>query len=74
MLGMAMTLRLPENLETQLQARATREGLSMNKVIERMLAAHIDEDITPVDDRQARILAAAAVQAVRYEQALDRLA
>ncbi|HEX8348007.1 MAG TPA: toxin-antitoxin system HicB family antitoxin [Actinoplanes sp.] len=71
---MAMTLRLPENLETQLQARATREGLSMNKVIERMLAAHIDEDITPVDDRQARILAAAAVQAVRYEQALDRLA
>lgn len=68
-----MTLRLPQNLEDQLRTRAEREGLSMHKVIERLLAAHLDDDLEQLSDRDAKIVAIAAVEAVRYENTLERL-
>ena len=71
---MAMTLRIPEDLDLRVKARARRENLSANKIIERIVAAHVDDDLENMTERQKRIAIGAAAHAVRDEDVLERLA
>jgi hypothetical protein len=69
-----MTLRLPEELDAALTARAERENLSKNKMIERIVAAHVDDDVRPMTQRRAHILALAAALSEQDADVLERLA
>lgn len=69
-----MTLRLPDVLDAALTARAERENLSKNKMVERILAAHVNEDVEPMTQRDAYLLALSAAVAVRRADVLERLA
>lgn len=70
---MAMTLRLPDPVDTAIAARAAREGLSKHAAILKLLTEHADDDIAGQEHRTA-VVAAADQGIARWGAVLDRLA
>jgi plasmid stability protein len=65
---MAMTLRLTDDEQQQLRARAAAEGVSMQEVARRAVREYIGRE-----DHRARVLAAAEKVLVAHADAIERL-